>query len=127
MMRIPRSATTTGSLAISLLTGASLLAIADRARTAEVLTGFASLPFVSGVPARTDTSITVATDRGPITVHVATPQQRGAALLWHTGSRGHNDLLSMRAARFAVSTNAASIGSNARPATRGPLPWTTLK
>ena len=78
----------------------SLLAIADQTRTQDVLNGFASLPFVAGVHTHTPTSITVATDRGPITVHVATPQQRGAALLWHTGSRRHNDQLSSRAARF---------------------------
>jgi DNA polymerase (family 10) len=55
---------------------------------------------VSGIEEQTPTSITVVTDRAPITLHVAPPQQRGAALLWHTGSRRHNEQLGTRAARF---------------------------
>ena len=78
----------------------SLLAIADKTRVQDVLNGFASLSFVAGIHRHTATSITIAADRGPITLHVATPQQRGAAMLWHTGSRRHNDQLSTRAARF---------------------------
>ena len=78
----------------------SLLAIADEARIADILSGFAGLTAASGVVAQTDHAITVTTDRGPITLHVATPDRRGAALLWHTGSRRHNEQLSTRAARF---------------------------
>jgi DNA polymerase (family 10) len=78
----------------------SLLAIADRTRIPDVLAGFASLPFVGCVLAQSPTAVTVATERGAITVHVSPPQQRGAAMLWHTGSRRHNDQLSARAARF---------------------------
>ena len=80
----------------------SLLAIAERTRIADVLNGFASLPFVTGVLAQSAAAITVATERGAITVHVSPPQQRGAAMLWHTGSRRHNDQLSSRAARFGL-------------------------
>jgi DNA polymerase (family 10) len=78
----------------------SLLAISHPAAVADVLTGFASLSFVSGVVNQAATSITVTTDRGRFTLHVATPEQRGAAMLWYTGSRHHIDLLSTRAARF---------------------------
>lgn len=78
----------------------SLLGIADEARVADVLSGFAGLSSVSGVVAQAAHTITVATDRGPITLHVATPERRGAALLWHTGSRRHNEQLATRAARF---------------------------
>ncbi len=78
----------------------SLLAIADDARAADVLSGFAGLATVSGVVSQTARTITVTTERGQVTLHVATPDRRGAALLWHTGSRRHNEQLATRAARF---------------------------
>ena len=80
--------------------GVALLAVADSSRTADVLNGFAALPLVSAVQAQAPRSITVSTNRGPITVHTTTPTQRGAAMLWHTGSRRHNEQLATRAARF---------------------------
>lgn len=92
----------------------SLLAIADRTRIPEVVTGFTSLPFVAGVLAQSPTAITVATDRGAITLHVSPPQQRGAAMLWHTGSRRHNDQLSARAARFGFRFSAGELVHPAR-------------
>jgi DNA polymerase (family 10) len=80
--------------------GVSLLAVAESARTADVLNGFAALPLVASVQAQTARSISVSTNRGPITVHTTTPAQRGAAMLWHTGSRRHNEQLAARAVRF---------------------------
>ena len=38
---------------------------------------------------RTDTSIALSTEKGPLALHLATPHDAGAALLWHTGSRRH--------------------------------------
>jgi DNA polymerase (family 10) len=78
----------------------SLLAIADDGRTGDVLEGFARLSFVTMTLRRTAASVTVATQRGPVTLHVAPPEQRGAALVWHTGSRRHREQLVARTSRF---------------------------
>jgi DNA polymerase (family 10) len=80
--------------------GVSLLAVADSSRNADVLNGFAALPLVSGVQSQTSRTIAVTTSRGPISVHVVTPAQRGAAMIWHTGSRPHIEQLAVRATRF---------------------------
>jgi DNA polymerase (family X) len=78
----------------------SLLAVADPVRIADVLAGFAALPLATGTLGRTPTSVTISTERGSLTLHVTTPEQRGAALLWHTGSRRHCEQLAARTARF---------------------------
>jgi DNA polymerase (family X) len=78
----------------------SLLAAASRAQHREVLDALAGLPYVTGVARRTPASITLDTDRGPVTVHLTTPEQKGAALVWHTGSRQHVDQLRARARRL---------------------------
>jgi DNA polymerase (family 10) len=80
--------------------GVVLIAVADSSRTADVLNGFATLPTVSAVLAQTARSIALTTSRGPISVHVVPPAQRGAAMIWHTGSRPHVEQLTVRAARF---------------------------
>ena len=79
-----------------------LLAIAPGDRHHEVLAGFADLSIATLTLARTAASITIATERGPITLHVAPPDQRGAALVWHTGSHAHRDQLTARAGRFGL-------------------------
>ena len=78
----------------------SLLAIADRHRVEDVLAGFASLAMSLETITRSDTDLTISTERGPVTVYTAPPDQRGAALLWHTGSRSHTSQLARRARRF---------------------------
>jgi len=80
----------------------SLLGIATGDRTVTLLNAFAALSSVTGTVARSAASITVATDRGPVTLHVVTPEQRGAALVWLTGSRAHCEQLAMRAGRFGL-------------------------
>ena len=46
---------------------------------------------------RTDTSIALSTEKGPLALHLSTPADAGAALLWHTGSRRHTSALRARA------------------------------
>ena len=67
----------------------SLLAVAPARWHGDVLDGFARLPSVNSVEALLPTSIEVATDRGRVRLHVSTPDDAGAALVWHTGSLRH--------------------------------------
>jgi DNA polymerase (family 10) len=75
----------------------SLLAVAPAAEHARILDAFAHLSHVSTVLQASPTSVTTTTERGPITVHVTNPDDAGAALVWHTGSRAHTALLQARA------------------------------
>ena len=75
----------------------SLLAVAQPAAHDEVLDGFLRLPPVTAVLARLPSSVEAATDRGRVRLHVTTPEDAGAALVWHTGSRRHTDQLQNRA------------------------------
>jgi len=77
----------------------SLVVTASLPLHEEVLTGFGHLPSSVGVLARTPSSVTIATARGTITVYVTAPEQAGAAMAWHTGSRAHTGQLVARAER----------------------------
>jgi DNA polymerase (family X) len=78
----------------------TLLASVDAPRIDQVLAGFISLPMATVTIARDAGSATIATERGPITMHVTTPEHSGPALLWHTGSRVHTEQLAQRAVRL---------------------------
>jgi DNA polymerase (family 10) len=80
----------------------SLLAISHADDINGVLSGFATLPLATGVLSQTPTSTTITTDRGPITLYAAPPEQRGVALVWHTGSWRHREQLKARAGRFGL-------------------------
>jgi DNA polymerase (family 10) len=80
----------------------SLLAISHPDDINGVLNGFATLPLATGILNQTSSSITITTDRGPITLHAAPPEQRGVALVWHTGSQRHREQLKSRAGRFGL-------------------------
>jgi DNA polymerase (family X) len=77
----------------------SLLAVAPSRWHGNVLDGFARLPTVTSVEALLPTSIEVATDRGRVRLHVSTPDDAGAALVWHTGSVRHTRALQAIAKR----------------------------
>ena len=62
-----------------------------------VLDAMAQLSGKATVLNRTAGRIAVATERGPIEVVVATPEQTGAALVWHTGPGLHVQQLQARA------------------------------
>jgi DNA polymerase (family 10) len=76
----------------------SLLGIAAAARQPHVLKAFSRLPSAAAVTALSESSVTVNTLRGMVTLHLAPPEHTGAAFVWHTGSRAHVDQLQERAA-----------------------------
>jgi DNA polymerase (family 10) len=80
----------------------SLLAVAHPSRHAEVLDAFLHLPVVTSVLAKLPSSVEVATERGRVRLHVTSPDDAGAALVWHTGSRRHTDLLRARGDRLGL-------------------------
>ena len=75
----------------------ALLAVAQPAAHDDVLDGFLRLPFVTAVLARLPSCVEVSTDRGRVRLHVTTPEDAGAALVWHTGARRHTEQLQERA------------------------------
>ena len=75
----------------------SLLGVASATRRLHVLSAFGRLPSAAAVAAQSASSLTVSTLRGPVTLHLTTPESAGAALVWHTGSRSHVDQLQARA------------------------------
>jgi DNA polymerase (family 10) len=77
----------------------SLLATVPVPDQPRVLDAFTRLPSSRRVVSRGPTSVTVMTDRGPTTLHVADHEVTGAALVWLTGSRAHVQQLAALAAR----------------------------
>lgn len=80
------------------VTRLGLLATADRDSHAAILDGFCDLRMVTAVVARAPDGVKVATERGQLDLFVTTPETAGAALIWHTGPRGHLAGLADRAA-----------------------------
>lgn len=80
----------------------ALLGMAPPSRHKQVLRAFGRLPIVSAVSGQTSCSITISTSRGDVTLHVAAPEDAGAALVWHTGSHAHVDELQRRARAIDV-------------------------
>jgi DNA polymerase (family X) len=78
----------------------SLLAVAPLTAHNEVLDGFLTLPAVTAVLARLPSCVEVATERGQVRLHVTSPEDAGAALVWHTGARQHTAQLQTRATRM---------------------------
>jgi DNA polymerase (family X) len=54
------------------------------------------------VVSRSVSHVTVTSERGPVTLYVAVPEEAGSALVWHTGSQVHTALLQERARRFGL-------------------------
>jgi DNA polymerase (family 10) len=85
-----------------------LLAMADPARHRQIRQGFARLPFVLEVLEDSPALLTLRAERGVLSLRVAAPDQAGAALVWHTGSRAHTarlqDLARRRGLTFADAT-----------------------
>ena len=80
----------------------SLLAVAAEAQHADVLSGFGRLPTAASILSRSLSHITIGNERGAITMRVAIPEEAGAALVWHTGSRAHTSQLKTRAERLGL-------------------------
>jgi DNA polymerase (family 10) len=81
------------------VSGVSLLAVAPGDGHEQLLNAFVGLPFVSRVIGRNTSTATVRTERGDVTLHLATTEHGGAAMVWHTGSRAHVGELQRRAER----------------------------
>lgn len=100
----------------------SLLAITEQPRHTELMEAFARLPlFTRVVQPSTSTRITVVSERGTVTLRVAAPEDAGAALVWHTGSRAHTAQLQRRAQRKGLQLDAAQLIS----ASGDPIPAPT--
>jgi DNA polymerase (family 10) len=80
----------------------ALLGVVASARHTQVLNAFSRLPSVLAVSARDSSSISVETTRGPAALYLAPPDQAGAALVWHTGSRAHVAQLQTRGERLGL-------------------------
>lgn len=74
-----------------------ILAVAAPSDRRAVLSGFARLPVAGLSREPDDRTIIIVTDRGSVTLHLTTPEEAGAALVWHTGSRSHVAALQQRA------------------------------
>ena len=83
----------------------SLFAPAAAAERARLVRAFTRLPSRTAVVSDSDTGAVIATDRGPVSLHIAPPAVAGAAMVWLTGSVGHVHALAGLAAgrglRFA--------------------------
>lgn len=93
----------------------SLLAVAASSNHAQVMKAFLRLPVVLDVRDYSRSSVTAHTARGPITLHVTAPEQAGAALVWHTGTRAHVGELQDRAGRLGLQFSGGSISRPAGP------------
>jgi DNA polymerase (family X) len=71
----------------------ALIGVAPAARHPHLLKALSRLAIPGGSVTTAAGQATVTTDRGSVTVYLRAPEQAGAALLWHTGSRGHLALL----------------------------------
>ena len=80
----------------------ALLAVAAEAQHADVLNGFGRLPSAAATLSRSLSHITIGSERGAITLRLAIPEEAGAALVWHTGSRAHTSQLQTRAERLGL-------------------------
>jgi DNA polymerase (family 10) len=67
----------------------SLFAAAEGLERERLLRTFGRLHSSTGTLAHSESGATIVTDRGQVTLHVASRAQAGAALVWLTGSVGH--------------------------------------
>ena len=80
----------------------TLLGLVPASRHKQVLRAFGRLPIVAEVAEQSACSVTISTSRGAITLHVAPPDDAGAALVWHTGSPVHVKELQQRAQKLGL-------------------------
>jgi DNA polymerase (family 10) len=99
----------------------SLLGVAPPGAHRQLLDGFARLPGLSHVTSASPSHVTVATERGAVTLHVAAPEDAGTALVWHTGARRHTQQLRARGAALGITLGSARLAREAG----APLPAPT--
>jgi DNA polymerase (family 10) len=76
----------------------ALLAALSPSHHADALERLAGLPMVTSELGRSSSMVSVLTSKGRATFLLTAPDQLGAALIWHTGSRRHTEALRVRAA-----------------------------
>jgi DNA polymerase (family X) len=91
----------------------ALLGLVAPGRQKQALRAFGRLPIVSKAGEQTATSATISTTRGDVTLHVAAPEDAGAALVWLTGSKRHVAALQQRARAMGVQFEAGRLMSPA--------------
>lgn len=79
------------------VTAVVLLGIAPPTEHRAVITAFTKLPIAFASRQINDASVLISTERGVVTLHLASPDQAGAALVWHSGSTSHVMALQDRA------------------------------
>jgi DNA polymerase (family 10) len=87
----------------------ALLGVVPIARHRQVMKAFTRLPLILDVKSESDSTVVASTERGPVTLHLTTPEQAGAALVWHTGARAHVDQLQARASRLGFRFEAGAV------------------
>jgi DNA polymerase (family X) len=90
----------------------SLLGVAPPNRHRRILDGFAKLPGIVTVAGRDPSCITVQTERGLVRLVLTAPEQAGSALVWHTGSRAHVDVLQEKAQGLGLSLSNGILARN---------------
>ena len=75
----------------------TLLATAPAATHGEVLQAFQALPFVVRARVLGGPALHVTLERGEFVLHLASLEHGGTAMVWHTGSAGHLELLRAKA------------------------------
>jgi DNA polymerase (family 10) len=87
----------------------ALLGVVPIGRHRQVMKAFTRLPLVVDIKSQTESTVIADTERGPVTLHLTTPEQFGAALVWHTGARAHVDELQARALRLGYRFEAGGV------------------
>ena len=75
----------------------SVLGVAPQSEHRTILGALARMPTALASRQPDDRSVIIGTDRGSVSVHLATPEEAGAALVWYTGSSAHLAALRARA------------------------------
>jgi len=79
------------------VTSVDLLCVAPASEHRNALSAFTRLPVAFASRPVSDQTVILGIDRGTLAVHMTTPDQAGAALVWHTGSPAHVFALRARA------------------------------
>ena len=77
-----------------------------------VMNAFTRLPLALGRRQLSDRSVMINTERGVLTLHLTTPDQVGAALVWLTGASSHVAALSERAAARGLRLESAELADD---------------
>jgi DNA polymerase (family 10) len=79
------------------VTSVDLLCVAPASEHRNALSAFTRLPVAFASRPISDQTVILGMDHGTLAVHMTTPDQAGAALVWHTGSPAHVFALRARA------------------------------